>query len=111
MHKKRKVKVGMRNLQLLSEPFSTTATASIFNGEIDEVRIWGIDRSQIDIENSMHGKLHGFERGLMGSWSFDECAGLKTRDVQGRRDAQLHGGRWVRSSLVLFSHQDEERAV
>ena len=61
--------------------------ASIFNGEIDEVRIWGIDRSQIDIENSMHGKLHGFERGLMGSWSFDECAGLKTRDVQGRRDA------------------------
>lgn len=84
--------------------------ASIFNGEIDEVRIWGIDRSQIDIENSMHGKLHGFERGLMGSWSFDECAGLKTRDIQGRRDAQLHGGRWVRSSLVLFSHEDEERA-
>ena len=84
--------------------------ASIFNGEIDEVRIWGVDRSQIDIENSMHGKLHGFERGLMGSWSFDECAGLKTRDVQGRRDAQLHGGRWVRSSLVLFSHEDEERA-
>ena len=84
--------------------------ASIFNGDIDEVRIWGVDRSQIDIENSMHGKLHGFERGLMGSWSFDECAGLKTRDVQGRRDAQLHGGRWVRSSLVLFSHEDEERA-
>jgi len=84
--------------------------ASVFNGEIDEVRIWGIDRTQIDIENSMHGKLHGFERGLMGSWSFDECAGLKTRDVQGRRDAQLHGGRWVRSALVLFSYEDEERA-
>ena len=36
--------------------------ASIFNGDIDEVRIWGVDGSQIDIENSMHGKLHGFER-------------------------------------------------
>ena len=84
--------------------------ASIFNGEIDEVRIWGIDRSQIDIENSMHGKLHGFERGLMGSWSFDECAGLKPEIFKDAETRNYTAGVGCEALLVLFSHEDEERA-
>ena len=81
--------------------------ASIFNGEIDDSNL-GHDDLKLTLK-IVCTEITRFERGLMGSWSFDECAGLNQR-YSGRRDAQLHGGRWVRSSLVLFSHEDEERA-
>ena len=71
--------------------------ASIFNGDIDELRVWSVDRTQIELESSMHYGLTGYEFGLQGYWSFDECSGWRVRDKLGRRDATLHGSRWAHS--------------
>ena len=43
-----------------------------FHGEIDEVRIWNIARSQEEIQATMDAKLHGDEEGLVGYWNFDD---------------------------------------
>ena len=73
--------------------------ASGFNGEIDELRVWNVDRTQTEIEQNMGKTLTGLEYGLLGYWPFDECSGWRARDKMGRHDAQLNGGRWVRTSI------------
>ena len=47
-----------------------------------QVRVWSIDRTQVEIQSTMHTKLSGIEIGLVGYWSFDECAGGIIRCVQ-----------------------------
>ena len=88
-----------------------SSPASIFNGDIDELRVWSVDRTQIELESSMHYGLTGYEYGLMAYWSFDECSGWRVRDKLGRRDATLHGSRWAHSDLAVFSYKDKEKAL
>ena len=73
--------------------------ASGFNGEIDELRVWNVDRTQTEIEQNMGKTMTGLEYGLLGYWPFDECSGWRARDKMGKHDAQLNGGRWVRTSI------------
>ena len=47
-------------------------TQSSFVGQIDEVRIWNIARTAIDIYSDMNRKLNGDEPGLVAYWKFDE---------------------------------------
>ncbi|MFH1131619.1 MAG: LamG-like jellyroll fold domain-containing protein [Pseudomonadota bacterium] len=44
---------------------------SPFAGQIDEVRIWNIARTQEELQATMHTTLSGKERGLVGYWRFD----------------------------------------
>jgi hypothetical protein len=53
----------------------------------------------------MHTTLTGLEYGLVGYWTFDECAGGRLRDRMGRHDGVLHGGRWIRSPVAIRTHQ------
>lgn len=41
---------------------------SVFNGAIDEVRLWGVDRTQSEIVEAMNTTLTGLEYGLIGYW-------------------------------------------
>ena len=43
-----------------------------FEGQIDEVQIWNIARTEAEIRADMHTKLKGDEPGLVGYWTFDE---------------------------------------
>jgi hypothetical protein len=54
--------------------------ASTFNGQMDEVRIWNIARTEMEIKEYMCKKLTGSETGLVGYWRFDETRGLSTID-------------------------------
>ncbi len=47
-------------------------TALRFHGEIDEVRIWDIARSQAEITANKDVRLSGDEEGLTGYWRFDD---------------------------------------
>eukprot|EP00854_Cymbomonas_tetramitiformis_P003616 gene3616-4548_t len=47
--------------------------SSIFDGTIDEVRVWGVDRTQVELESTMYTTLTGLEYGLVGYWNLDEC--------------------------------------
>lgn len=74
-----------------------------FAGQIDEVRIWNISRTQEDIQMAMHTTLSGKEPGLVGYWRFDEegggiAAGLSPYG----NDGQLFGdAKFVDSDLQL----------
>ncbi|MCH8950745.1 MAG: T9SS type A sorting domain-containing protein [Proteobacteria bacterium] len=59
-------------------PFSIGAWGNglgIFNGVIDEVRIWSVVRTAEELTANMHDYLSGDEPGLIGYWRFDEGAG------------------------------------
>ena len=43
-----------------------------FEGEIDEVRIWNVARTEAEIREGMNTKLKSDEPGLVGYWAFDE---------------------------------------
>ena len=46
-------------------------THGLFNGYIDEVRIWNYPRSQEEIQNQQNITLSGNEQGLNAYWNFD----------------------------------------
>ncbi|NCR44163.1 MAG: LamG domain-containing protein [Microcystis aeruginosa SX13-01] len=46
-----------------------------FKGQIDEVKVWNIARSQAEIQGNLSQKLTGNEQGLVGYWNFEETTG------------------------------------
>ena len=63
-----------------------------FVGQIDEVRVWNIVRSEADIRSDMTTKLNGDEPGLVGYWKFDEDKDGVVADVSpNRNDGNLVG--------------------
>jgi hypothetical protein len=55
-------------------------TGTLFNGDLDEVRIWSVVRSQADIAAGMMTNATGLEPGLLACWRFDEGSGSFTAD-------------------------------
>ena len=51
-----------------------------FNGEIDELRMWNVARTQAEIMATMNTTLAGNEPGLVGYWKFDDGAGATAAD-------------------------------
>ncbi len=56
-------------------------TISSFIGQIDEVRIWNIARTEAEISADMNKQLNGDEPGLVGYWKFDEETEGKIADT------------------------------
>ena len=57
-----------------------TFTGRYFNGDIDEVRIWNVARTQEEIQQYMAVSLSGSEPGLAGYWPMNEGSGTITHD-------------------------------
>ncbi len=56
---------------------STGAAAGFFNGLMDEVRIWNVARSQVQIQNSMFQEVDPTTQPtLIGRWALNEASGL-----------------------------------
>jgi len=45
--------------------------ANYFDGQMDEVRVWNVARTQAEIQQSLYEKATGTETGLVGLYSFD----------------------------------------
>ncbi len=69
------------------------------DGNIDEVRIWNIARTQTQIQADMHRVLKGNEPGLIGYWKFDEGSGQIARDSSANRN---HGQLGVDGSKPIW---------
>lgn len=52
-----------------------------FEGQIDEVRIWNVSRTQAQIRQFMDKPLTGTEAGLSGYWTFDQSSGSVVADI------------------------------
>ena len=64
-----------------------------FNGTIDEVRIWNVARTQVEIQADMSRQLTGSEVGLVAYYDFDEQVGstiVHDRTANGN-DGTLYG--------------------
>ncbi len=71
--------------------FSNDASNSYFQGEIAEVSLWSIARSERDIR-AWQERVAGNETGLQAFWAFGERKGNLVHDLVGqRKHATIHG--------------------
>ncbi len=77
--------------------------ANPLQGQIDEVRVWNVARTQQQIRESMHLRLHGNETGLLGYWRFDEGGGGVAYDAtaNGNNGTLQDAPAWVISTVPL----------
>jgi anthranilate/para-aminobenzoate synthase component I len=50
----------------------TFSSGEYFHGELDEIRIWNVARSQEQIQAAINSPLTGREEGLVGYWNFED---------------------------------------
>lgn len=68
---------------------------SYFTGQIDEVRIWDVARTQAEIISNMDATLLGNEPNLVGYWSIEEGAGTTTSDLTANANhGSIDGALW-----------------
>ncbi len=53
----------------------SNSLADFFQGTIDDVRVWQVARSQVQIAEGMNRRLSGYELGLLAYYRFDEAQG------------------------------------
>jgi hypothetical protein len=71
-----------------------TYSPSAFEGEIDELRVWNIARTQEEIRASMHTTLTGDDGGLIGYWNFEDGT-AKDRSKNG------HDGTLIGNAAII----------
>ena len=60
-----------------------------FKGKMDDVRIWNIVRTEVEIQATMKSTLTGNENGLVGYWNFDD--GTAKDLTANRNDGEFKG--------------------
>ncbi|MFN6537982.1 MAG: LamG-like jellyroll fold domain-containing protein [Nostoc sp. EkiNYC01] len=79
-----------------------TGGNSPFSGQIDEVRVWNIARSQQQIQENINRQLTGTQAGLVGYWSFDQVNLGTVLDLSGNgNNGQLLNGATLNSFVTL----------
>ncbi|SVD95064.1 uncharacterized protein METZ01_LOCUS447918, partial [marine metagenome] len=65
------------------------------DGELDEVRLWSLARSEQQILENMHLTLDGSETGLLGYYQMNEGSGTTVADNSGNgNDGTIYGATW-----------------
>ena len=66
-----------------------------FNGNIDEIRIWGKTLSVTEVNSNMNTQLSGTEDGLLGYWNFNEGDGNIVNDFTDFHvNGTINGASW-----------------
>ncbi|AVQ71486.1 hypothetical protein B5D77_09365 [Microcystis sp. MC19] len=63
-----------------------TGPGNYFKGQIDDVRVWNVARTQAEIQANLSQKLTGNEQGLVGYWNFEESAGNTVNDLTANKN-------------------------
>ena len=64
-----------------------------FRGKLDDVRVWNLVRSSVEIQANYQAQLGSTPSGLIGNWRFDEGSGSTATDSAGTpENAVLLGG-------------------
>ena len=83
-------------------------TTHKYKGELDDIRIWNIARTQNEIMQSMNHELSGTETGLVGYWKFNEASGSAAYDgsIYGNNASLLSGAYRVPSGARIINWLD-----
>jgi hypothetical protein len=79
-----------RNYFGLSNARLAYTTDEEFAGEIDDVKLWSVERTLAQIQASIHGNISPTEPGLIAAWDFDDGTARDasdngfTRTLQGK---------------------------
>jgi hypothetical protein len=74
-----------------------TEPANLFNGKIDEVRIWNHVRTADQIKRYMHTRLYGTETGLVAYYPMNEGTGATAYDKStNSNDGTITGATWIK---------------
>ena len=65
------------------------ASSRLFAGQMDEVRLWHVARTEQQIRETMHRTLDEYEDGLVAYYQFNDAAGTTLTDVAGGNDGTL----------------------
>ena len=65
---------------LIGARYWFNSLTNFFQGVIDDVRVWQVARSQLQIQADMNRRLSGYELGLIAYYRFDEAQGAFTAD-------------------------------
>jgi hypothetical protein len=93
----------------------------VFNGKIDEVRIWNVARAQPQIQNTMNTILTEEyystpDSGLVGYWRLDEGTGQTVEDLSFYASNAILGTTlnpdandptWVRANILIVNVEEE----
>ena len=83
----------------------TSTAGEFFKGQIDEVRIWNIPRSEAEIRQTQYAHLAGNEPGLVAYYRLDEGAGATTAYATtspGLTGTLVNGPTWVLGAWPVF---------
>ena len=93
----------------------------VFNGKIDEVRIWNVSRTQSQIQSTMNTILtqeyySSPDSGLVGYWRFDEGMGQNAEDLSFYSNTATLGTSpnpdsndptWVSANILIVNAEEE----
>jgi hypothetical protein len=81
-------------------------SGAYFRGELDEIRIWSLARTDQDLAISRYRSLKGDENGLLAYWKLDDPAGGNTvvdASGHGNHGTQVNGANRVKSTAPIMT--------
>ena len=89
---------------ITSDIFQIGAANSLYNwkGQLDEVRVWNVVRSQADIQANMNTQLTGSESGLIAYYKMEEGSGTSLTDNSGHSNTgtMTAGVTWIGAPTI-----------
>jgi hypothetical protein len=81
---------------------------NFFAGEMTEVSVWSVARTQADIQNDMHRRLKGDEAGLAYYWAFNEGSGSTANDkAKNANHGTINGATWRQAGVPVAGAESE----
>lgn len=74
---------------------------SMFNGYLDNVRMWNIERTLTQIKDNRKKQLKGNENNLIAYWKFNEGNGTTITDVVNGNNGIIVNGTWATGGVDL----------
>ncbi len=87
------------------------ATNRFLDGYVDEMRIWNVERTQVEIANNKCVSLRGDESGLEGLWHFDESGNTSSPMIYDYHKSGNNGGNNVKTMLFTPKANDDVALV